>query len=114
MILLEIIMEAKMGNNKIWVYGTCLILLLLIGIPSTYKVITKHNERMLKYTTQKIVEAAKDCYYNNSCVKEQITLEEIYEKTGLVEMHNPVSKKIYNKNSYVSVKDNFKFIEILE
>lgn len=103
-----------MGKNKLWIYFTCLSILLLIGIPSTYKVITQHNTRMLKYTTQKIIEAAKDCYYNNSCVGEEITLEEIYEKTGLVEMHNPVTKKIYNKKSYVSVKDNFQFIEINE
>lgn len=101
-----------MSKNKIWIYMTSLIVVLLIGIPSTYKVIKKHNERMLKNTTQKIVEAAKDCYYNDSCVTEEITLEEIYEKTGLPEMYNPVTKKIYNEKSYVSVKEDFKFIEV--
>lgn len=101
-----------MSKNKLWIYSTCLILLLLIGIPSTYKVITKHNERMLKNTTQKIIEAAKNCYYNSSCVDTEITLKELYEKTGLSEMYNPVTKKIYNEKSYVNVKDNFKFIEV--
>lgn len=101
-----------MNRNKIWIYTTVILVILMIAIPSTYKVATKHNDRMLKNTTQKIVEAAKDCYYNNSCVEEEITLEELYEKTGLTEMYNPVSKKIYNPKSYVSVNEDFKFIEV--
>lgn len=101
-----------MGKNKLWIYFTIVVIVLLIAIPSTYKVITKHNERMLKNTTQKIIEAAKDCYYNNSCVNNEITLEELYEKTGLSIMNNPVTKKIYNEKSYVSVKENFRFVEV--
>lgn len=100
-----------MKKNKIWVYATVLLVCLMIAIPSTYKVVTKHNERMLKNTTQKIIEAAKDCYYNNSCINDEITLEELYEKTGLSGMYNPVTKKIYSEQSYVSVKEGFKFIE---
>lgn len=110
--LFKIIMVKIMSKNKIWIYVTVVLAVLLIAIPSTYKVVTKHNKRMLKNTTQKIIETAKDCYYNNSCINEEITLEELYEKTGLTEMYNPVTKKIYNKNSYVSVKENFKFIEV--
>lgn len=101
-----------MSKNRVWIYSTVVIIALLIAVPSTYKVVTKHNERMLKNTLQKIVETAKDCYYNNSCVNEEITLEELYEKTGLTEMYNPVTKKIYNEKSYVSVKEDFKFIEV--
>ncbi len=101
-----------MGKNRIWIYTTTLIVIVLIGVPSTYKVVKKHNERMLKNTVQKIIEKAKDCYYNNSCVEEKITLEELYEKTGLSEMNNPITKKIYNQESYVSVVEDFKFIEI--
>ncbi len=101
-----------MSKNKIWIYSTVIIIVLLIAIPSTYKVITKHNERMLENTTKKIVETAKDCYYNNSCIEEVITLAELYEKTGLTEMYNPVTKRIYNPKSYIDVKNEFQFIEI--
>ncbi len=101
-----------MERNKIIIYATALILVLLIAIPSTYKVVKKHNDRLLKNTIQKIEETAKDCYYNNSCVEERITLTELYEKTGLTTMSNPITKKIYNEESYVSVQDNFKFIEV--
>lgn len=98
-------------KNKIIIYATILIIILLIAIPSTYKVIQKHNDRLLKNTIQKITEKAKDCYYNKSCVEDQITLKELYDKTGLTPMSNPLTKKLYNETSYVSVKDNFTFIE---
>lgn len=101
-----------MGKNRICIYVTCLIVVLLIAIPSTYKVVKKHNERLLKNTTQKIVDAAKDCYYNNSCVNNEITLEELYEKVGLTKMYDPITKRIYNEKSYVNVEENFKFVEV--
>lgn len=101
-----------MKKNRIWIYFTIIMIVLFIAIPSTYKVVKKHNDRMLRNTVQTIIEAAKDCYYNESCVEEEITLEELYEKTGLPLMSNPVSKKIYNEKSYVNVKDNFQFVEV--
>lgn len=100
--------------NKKWIYATILILILMIAIPSTYKVIHTHYGRLQKNTIKKIEEAAKDCYYNNSCVEEKITLAEIYEKTGLATMSNPITKKVYNEKSYVDVTNNFTFVEITE
>ena len=101
-----------MNRNKTIVYVTILILMAIISIPSTYKVIKKRNDRMLTNTTKKIIEAAKDCYYNESCVEDKITLKEIYEKTSLNTMSNPITKKIYNEDSYVDVESNFEFIEV--
>lgn len=103
-----------MGKNKIWIYLTILIIMAMIAIPSTYKVITRHNERLLQNTIKKIVESAKDCYYNDSCIDDKITLEELYEKNGLPVMNNPITKKIYNEKSYVSVSEDFAFIEVEE
>ncbi len=98
--------------NKKWIYTTTLLLILLIAIPSTYKVVHRHNERMLRNVTKKIEETAKDCYYNNSCIEDKITLGEIYEKTGLQTMSNPITKKVYSEESYVDVNNNFQFIEV--
>ncbi len=100
-----------MSKTKIWIYVTVLLCMVIIAIPTTYKVIKKHNERMLENTVKQIVEAAKDCYYNDSCVEDEITLKELYEKTSLPLASNPMTKKIYNAESYVSVKEDFKFIE---
>ncbi len=100
-----------MKKNKICIYITVLASFLMIALPTTYKVVKKHNERLLINTVETIVEAAKDCYYNDSCINDEITLEELYEKTSLTTMSNPITKKIYNPSSYVSVKDNFTFVE---
>ena len=100
-----------MNKNKIIVYGTILLLILLIAIPSVLKTIQIHEERLLEVTTKKIVEAAKKCYYHESCVENQITLAELYEKTDLKELTNPVTKMVYNPNSYVDVQNSFMFVE---
>lgn len=100
-----------MNKNRIIIYATLVLAILLIAVPSTIKVVEKHNERLLKNTIKKIEEAAKDCYYNDSCVEEYITLEELYEKTSLELLSNPITKKVYSVDSYVNVKENFKFIE---
>ncbi len=101
-----------MEKNKICIYGTILIIIVMIAVPSTYKVIKRHQNRLLENTVQKIIESAKDCYYNNSCIEDHITLKELYEKTDLPVMNNPITKKIYNEESYVSVSDGFQFKEM--
>ena len=100
-----------MKKNKVIIYVTTLVLIFIIAIPAVIKTIKRHNERLLSVTTKRITETAKNCYYNESCVEEKITLKELYEKTELKEQFNPLSKKIYNDNSYVLVSEDFKFVE---
>ena len=100
-----------MSKNKVIIYSTILITIFLIFVPSVYKTIKQHNDRLLAVTTKKIIETAKSCYYNESCIEEKITLNELYEKTELKELINPLTKKVYNSESYVDVKDNFAFVE---
>lgn len=103
-----------MNKNKIIIYITILILILMISIPSVIKTINIHNKRLEKVTTGKIIEMAKKCYYNESCVEDKITLAELYEKTDLKELTNPITKKVYNSLSYVDVENNFSFVEKTE
>lgn len=99
-----------MNKNKIIIYGTILIVILLIAIPSTLKTVQKHNHRLEMVAEKKIIETAKDCYYNESCVDSHITLKELYEKMHLEEMTNPLTKQVYNSDSYVDVDNNFNFV----
>lgn len=101
-----------MNKNKIILYGTFLLLILLLAIPSVVKTVNKHNERLENVAVKKIVETAKDCYYNDSCVEDMITLKELYEKMNLEKMVNPITKTLYNEDSYVLVKEDFKFVEL--
>lgn len=100
-----------MTKNKTIIYITLIILISIIVIASFLKVGKIHDERMLEVTTKKIVDSAKKCYYNNSCINDKITLQELYEKMGLQVQTNPITKQVYNENSYVLVSENFKFVE---
>lgn len=100
-----------MNKNSIIIYTTILLILLLIAIPSVQKTIQIHQNRLLLVTEKKIIEAAKKCYYNDSCVTDEITLAELYEKTDLKELTNPVTNKVYSSSSYVDVQNHFAFVE---
>ncbi len=101
-----------MSKNKIIVYTTSLLIILLITIPSILLIMNNHNQKLITSNEKYIIETAKNCYYSESCVNDRITLEELNEKVGFNYPTNPINKKIYNKASYVDVKENFKFIEI--
>jgi hypothetical protein len=100
-----------MNKNKVILYVTIIIIVILIAVPTTLKVIDKHKERLASVVINEIVWAAKDCYYNDSCVNDKITLKELYEKTDLQEEINPITKKKYSEESYVLASEDFKFIE---
>jgi hypothetical protein len=100
-----------MDKNKVIMYATIVIVILMIAIPSTIKVINTHKERLTSVVVKEIVWKAKDCYYNDSCVDDKITLKELYEKTDLQEEINPVTKKKYDEDSYVLVSEDFSFVE---
>ena len=100
-----------MNKNKIIIYVSCLIIIFMITIPSVLKTIDKHNERLEEVAVRKIIDAAKDCYYNDSCVGSTIMLSELYEKMDLEEVTNPRTKKMYDLSSYVDVKNGFVFVE---
>lgn len=101
-----------MNTNKTIVIGSIIIILLIIGIPTTYKVIKNHQNNLLKSTESKIVEAAKKCYFEEKCTEEKIYLKDLYTLEYLEKISNPITKEYYNEDSYVERKENiFKFVE---
>ena len=99
-----------MSTNRIITVSSVIIILLLIVIPTAYKVVKNHYNHLYRVVESKIVEAAKKCYFDDMC-EEHITLNELYNLKLLDKMSDPISKEYFNPNSYVEVKDNdFKFI----
>ncbi len=102
-----------MKTNKIIVISSIIIIILIIGIPTTYKVIKNHNQNLSKVVEDKIIEKAKECYYDKKCLNEKITLKELYDNKYLAKISDPISKEYYNENSYVERKNNkYKFIVV--
>lgn len=100
-----------MNKNKAIGNLTFLIIIALITIPTFTKVKHNHQERLMNVAENQIIDTAKNCYYSESCINSKITLAELYEKTGLAPIINPITKMEFNEASYVDVVNNFEFIE---
>ena len=106
-------MEKAMNTSKITVIGSIIVIILIISIPTIYKVVNMHQKNLYRVVEEKIIESAKKCYYENVCEGPNITLELLYEKNYLEEVSNPVTKEVYNKDSYVKVEGNtFAFVVV--
>ena len=102
-----------MNTNKITIIGSIIIIILIITIPTIYKVLSMHHDNLYKVVEDKIIEKAKNCYNDGICLNENITLKELYDHKYLEKMSDPVTKEYYNENSYVTIKDNkYKFIAV--
>ena len=100
-----------MKINKIIIISSIIVIILIIGIPTTYKVIKNHNQNLYKVVEDKIIEKAKECYYAEKCLDEKITLKELYDNKYLDKVSDPITKEYYNDKSYVERKNNkYKFI----
>lgn len=96
------------------VFATFLISVFLIITFSVLKVEKRHEEMVLLVSEKKITEAAKNCYYEDSCQKEKVTLGELIQKGYLKEEVNPITKMYYSHESYVEKKENtYTFVEVL-
>ena len=107
--LLKIIMVKIMSKNKVIIYTTIVALILIIGIPTIYKVIKNHNAKLYEVTEKRIIEAAKKCWNESKCQTDTITLKELYELDYLEKEANPVTKKYYSENSKIIKKEEIKF-----
>lgn len=101
-----------MNTNKSTIVFTCISIILIISIPTIYKVVKKHNNNLYKVTENKIIEAAKRCFYEEKCLDEKIYLRDLYNLKFLEQVNNPITKEYYNENSYVE-RNNSKFTFII-
>ena len=102
--LLKIIMEKSM--NK-WIISTTIIIIfgLIIGVTS-FKVVNKHNDKLLLVEEKYIIEKAKECKMEKKCNNDNITLKELYDLKYLEKQVNPVSKEYYSLDAYVTLRNN--------
>ena len=92
-------------NKKIIIITICLIIV-LIGGTTGYKVMKRHHANLLLVSSKYIEEKARDCYNDNLCLTNEITLEMLYNNNYLARQANPVTKEYYNDKSYVLRNDN--------
>ena len=90
-------------KNKDIIFTTIIIIAALISIDTILKVNKNHENNLLLVTEKKITEAAEKCFMESKCPdNSKITLQNLYDNGYLTEVANPISKEVYNSNSYVS------------
>ncbi len=102
-----------MNTNKITIIGSIIVIILIITIPTIYKVVSMHHDNLYKVVEDKIIAKAKKCQNDGICLNDKITLKELYDHNYLDKMSDPVTKEYYNEESYVTIDNNqYKFISI--
>ncbi len=94
-------------------YVLIILSVVILVVGTTYKVRKNHNTNLMKVSEKRIIEAAQRCQNEDVCLDNKITLEFLYTKGYLKEEINPLTKEIYNYNSYVLKNlDNYEFIVV--
>ena len=94
-----------MRNNKKWILGTLVVLVLSFGMYISYSVIKEYRNNLILVTEKRIVEAAKKCFDEEKCLQYPITLKDLYRFSYLEQEIHPLTKEIYNEESYVINKN---------
>ena len=85
-------------DKKINIIIFCLaaIFIIVIGLAG-YKVKQNHNDKLYLVVHKKIKEQAKECFVKKEC-EGRITLLDLYEKSYLDTVINPVTKENMDEN----------------
>ena len=94
-----------MRSNKTIIYLSIIVCILVIAVPTLYKVIAENHRKLYIVTNKMIIEAANKCFYDDKCPDNKVTLKELYDHGHLKDkVIDPVTKVVYADNSYVILK----------
>lgn len=94
------------ANNliRIAIWTTFIAIILIITIPTAYKVVSISRSKATLINEKLITEKAKKCIYDGNCTSNKVTLKTLYDleyiKNKIV---NPYDKTLYSEDSYVII-----------
>jgi len=91
--------------NKTIFFLTLIAILLIIAIPTINTVNQIHVERLLKVESLKIKERALNCFMENECKEENITLKELIEKNYITRGIDPRTDEYFKDDVYVIIEN---------
>lgn len=93
-------MEERMNQNKPIVILTSIAAVLIITLPTIFKIYNRHQERLYEVATKKITESAEDCFRAQVCSGHEITIGEL-KNTGYLETDivNPKTKTYFDEST---------------
>lgn len=94
-------------KNKLILLLTVIGALLIIALPTIFKIYQGYESRSYEVAARIILESASDCYRDGVCTKEQMTIGDL-KKTGYLkeDVINPRTKTYFDE-SLILVERNF-------
>ena len=85
---------------------TILTIVISISGATIWKVNDRHLQREIDVVEKRIIEGAIDCFNNDDCTGNKVTLGSLINKGYAKKEINPQSKTYYDLNSYVNYENN--------
>lgn len=82
-----------------------LAIVVVIGVFTTFKVLDRHQEKLLKVASNKIVEQASKCFLDGKCSGSETTLDFLIREGYLEQQVHPVSKEFIDGNLVIKCTD---------
>ena len=94
-----------MNKNKIIAILTVIAAILIVALPTLFKIYWGYEERTFLVASNKVLESASDCYRASDCHGE-VTIKELRSKGYLVEpVINPRTKTYFDESIVLVAKD---------
>ena len=96
-----------MNKNKTIILFTVLVAILFITVPTIWNIYQNHSNRLYEVATKKILESAENCFYDDVCKGNQITIGAL-KKNGYLtsDVVNPKTRTYFD-DSLTLIHENF-------
>lgn len=93
-------------KSKIILILFIIVIIFVVLFASYRRIYKEHEAKLIKVTTNKVVEAGKKCYLDNKCKGNSVTIKELKE-LGYLEKDiiNPLTKELLNEDLVVTYKN---------
>lgn len=91
--------------NRICIFGTIIIIALMVFIPTYFNVKKDHEDKLMIASRMKILTASKQCFLEGICTGNSTTLKYLYDHNYLQKQFNPVTKEYYDENLKIEYVD---------
>lgn len=95
-----------MSKNKIIAFVTVIAAILIVVLPTIFKIYQGYEERTFQVAAKKILESASDCYKDGVCINQIMTIDEL-KKTGYLkeDVINPRTRTYFEGSLKMIEKD---------
>jgi len=99
--------------NRIVIFGSIIIIFLMIAIPTYSNVKKDHEEKVITATKMEIIKSTKQCFLDGVCKGNSTTLKELYDNKYLKRQVNPITKEYYADDSLIKYENKIVVLDFI-